>query len=292
MQTRIIQINPRELKLLELNARYMRHEEYQRLVANIKRDRQLTSAPFACKDGDSYLVLSGNHRTQAAIAAGLETIPCIVTDDELTEDQKIGIQLSHNALVGKDDPYLLKELYGKILDLDWKEYSGLDDKTLELLDKMSAQSLSEAQLKYVTLSMVFLPDELEEAQKIIDSVKESVKTADASWLTKKSQYDEWLDTQDTVQSCYGIKNVATAVDIILKIFRQNITRLQSAYEKIDDDKKWVPLDTVIGRNKIPAKSAKTLAKAIRKIQGVENLKEVELWRALEILAERYLQDEK
>lgn len=99
MKTRIIQIDPRELKLLQLNARYMRHEEYQRLVANVKRDGQLTSAPFACKDGDKYLVLSGNHRTQAAIAAGLETIPCIVTDDELSEDQKISIQLSHNSLV-------------------------------------------------------------------------------------------------------------------------------------------------------------------------------------------------
>ena len=168
MKTRIIQINPRELKLLKLNARYMRHEEYQKLVANIKRDGQLTSAPFACKDGDEYLVLSGNHRTKAAIAAGLETIPCIVTDDELSEDQKIGIQLSHNALSGKDDLYILKELYDKILDLDWKEYSGLDDKTLEMLDKMTAQSLSEANLDFQTLGMVFLPDELADAQKIIE----------------------------------------------------------------------------------------------------------------------------
>ena len=78
METRVIQIDPRELKLLKLNARYMRHEEYQRLVANIKRDGQLTSAPFACKDGDKYLVLSGNHRTQAAIAAGLKSIPALL----------------------------------------------------------------------------------------------------------------------------------------------------------------------------------------------------------------------
>ena len=33
MKTRIIQIDPRELKLLKLNARFMRHEEYQRLTA-------------------------------------------------------------------------------------------------------------------------------------------------------------------------------------------------------------------------------------------------------------------
>ena len=47
INTRIIEIDPRELKLLKMNARFMRHEEFQRLVANIKRDGQLTSAPFA-----------------------------------------------------------------------------------------------------------------------------------------------------------------------------------------------------------------------------------------------------
>ena len=272
METRVIQIDPRELKLLKLNARYMRHEEYQRLVANIKRDGQLTSAPFACKDGDKYLVLSGNHRTQAVIAAGLKSIPCIVTDDELSEDQKTSIQLSHNSLVGKDDPYILKELYDKILDLSWKEYSGLDNKTLEMLDKMTAQSLSEADLQYLTLSVVFLPDELESAQNIIKDAIESTKTADATWLTKRSQYDDWLDAQESVQSSYKIKNVAVAFDIILKMFKQNITQLQKAYARLEDDKKWVELETVVGRNKIPANIAKKLSKAVRKIQGSEKLK--------------------
>lgn len=291
MKTRIIQIDPRELKLLQLNARYMRHEEYQRLVANVKRDGQLTSAPFACKDGDKYLVLSGNHRTQAAIAAGLETIPCIVTDDELSEDQKISIQLSHNSLVGKDDPYLLKELYDKILDVNWKEYSGLDDKTLENLDKMTAQSLREANLTYQTLGIVFLPDELEDAKKVIEEAKKFAKSADETWLTKCSQYDDWLDAQENVQSAYGIKNAATAIDIILKMFKRNITQLQESYDKPEDDKKWVSLETVVGRNKIPAKSAKKLAKAVQKIQGAKNLKEVDLWKALEILADKYLAGE-
>lgn len=46
METEIIKINPRDIKLLKENARYMRPEEYQKLVANIKKDGQLTSVPF------------------------------------------------------------------------------------------------------------------------------------------------------------------------------------------------------------------------------------------------------
>lgn len=46
METEIIKINPKDIKLLKLNARYMKPEEYQKLVANIKKDGQLTSVPF------------------------------------------------------------------------------------------------------------------------------------------------------------------------------------------------------------------------------------------------------
>ena len=291
MKTKIIEIDPRQLKLLKLNARYMRHEEYQKLVANIKRDGQLTSAPFACWDGDGYLVLSGNHRTQAAIAAGLETIPCIVTDDELSADQRTAIQLSHNAIAGQDDPYLLKEIYESILDLNWKEYCGLDDKTLDLLDKASSQALSEANLKFLTLSMVFLPDELKEAEQIIQQAKDAAKTADSIWLAKRSQYDDWLDAQENAMASYNVKNVATAVDIILKIFTRNVTQLQEGYDKPESDKSWVPIETVLGRRKIPAGTAKKLSKALSKIQGEENLKNGELWRGIETLVELYLRSD-
>ena len=85
-----LEINPRDIKLLETNARYMKHEEFNRLVDNVRRDGKLTSTPFLCKDKDGrWLCLSGNHRTRAAIEVGLETITCLATDDELDEEQRI-----------------------------------------------------------------------------------------------------------------------------------------------------------------------------------------------------------
>src|SRR3990167_530048 len=77
MQTKIIRIDPRKLKLLEVNARFMRHEVFMQLTENIKKDRALTSVPFCAiyqyfnaggviptyEDGTLiYEVLSGNHR--------------------------------------------------------------------------------------------------------------------------------------------------------------------------------------------------------------------------------------
>lgn len=284
-----MEIDPKEIKLLEMNARYMKHEEFRRLVDNVRKDGQLSSAPFLCRDDDGrWLCLSGNHRTQAAVEVGLKKIICLATEDPLTKDQRIAIQLSHNSIAGQDDPATLKLLYEEILDVEAKKYSGLDDKTLDLLDKFASVSISESNLKFQTLQMVFLPDELEEAEQVIDKVKEEAKHADAVWLARHSSYDDWLDTQEATMASYGIKNAATAIDLVLKLAARNITQLREGYEDASADKKWVPIETVIGRRKIPAGAAKVISKALNRMQGRGEINSNELWAGLEQLAAAYL----
>lgn len=284
-----MEIDPKEIKLLEMNARYMKHEEFRRLVDNVRKDGQLSLTPFLCRDDDGrWLCLSGNHRTQAAVEVGLKKIICLATEDPLTKDQRIAIQLSHNSIAGQDDPATLKLLYEEILDVEAKKYSGLDDKTLDLLDKFSSVSISESNLKFQTLQMVFLPDELEEAEQVIDKVREEAKHADAVWLARHSSYDDWLDTQEATMASYGIKNAATAIDLVLKLAARNITQLREGYEDASADKKWVPIETVIGRRKIPAGAAKVISKALNRMQGRGEINSNELWAGLEQLAAAYL----
>lgn len=290
MKVYTVEINPRDIKLLEVNARYMKHEDFVQLTDNIRRDGALSSAPFLWKDPEDgrYLCLSGNHRTMASIEAGLQTITCLATDEALTEDQKIAIQLSHNALAGQDDMATLKLLYEKILDTNAKKYSGLDDKTLELLEKFSSVSISEANLKFQTLSMVFLPDDLKAAQQVMDEARERVKSSDAVWLARMADYDAWLDEQEAVSSAYNVKNVATAVDLMLKLLTRNMDQLAEAWMDTDNDKNWVPIESVIGRNKIPAGSAKLVKKALDKMAGSQMIGSKNLWKGLEIMAETFL----
>ena len=291
MKTRIIEIDPRELKLLEVNARFMRHEEFMRLVENVKKDGGLTSVPFACKEGDKYLVLSGNHRVKAAISAGIEKIQIMVTDEELTKAQKTGIQLSHNSIVGEDDPYVLKQLYESIDDIDWKEYSGLDDKTLELLTKVSTKAFSEVNLSFQTLAITFLPEDLENAEKVIDDAIEASKFADKTWLTSMEQYDKWLDAQDKVSASNNVKNVSTALDLILKIFEQNKTQLAEAWEGNFRDSDWIPIDSIIGREMIPVSMAKTVKRAVDKMMNNGQITKKNVWKSIEIMAKSYLGEE-
>ena len=66
---------PDELGLLEKNARYMKAEQFQNLVENVKKDGNLSSLPLCYREKDGKLrVLSGNHRVMAARQAGVEQV--------------------------------------------------------------------------------------------------------------------------------------------------------------------------------------------------------------------------
>lgn len=285
LNTKIISVDPNKLKLLEKNARFMKHEEFKKLVDNVRRDGKLTSVPFCCLGSDGkYEVLSGNHRVMAGIEAGLETIDVMVTDDDLSEQQKIAIQLSHNAIVGQDDPATLKDLYEKITDIDLKGYSGLDDKTLELLDSVNKISFSEAKLEFQVLNMIFLPDELERAKQVIDKAREEVRKDSETWLANYKDYDRWLDAVENASSSYGIKNVASAVDIVLSVFERHMSDLSEGW--IEENSSFVPIESVIGRRKIPIQCARSLLKAVTKIR--ETGRAEDFVNALQIMSEDFL----
>ena len=52
---RLEMVTPGELKLLEKNARYMKAEQFQSLVENIKKDGNLSSLPLCYREKDGKL---------------------------------------------------------------------------------------------------------------------------------------------------------------------------------------------------------------------------------------------
>jgi hypothetical protein len=279
-----------DLELLELNARYMRHETFATLVENVKRDGALTSVPFAHLRPDGrYRVLSGNHRTKAALEAGIEEADVMLTDDVLSEQECIAIQLSHNALTGEDDPTTLARLYELISDIDLRKYSGLDDKTLELMAEVSVASLSEANLSFQSIQVVFLPHELEEARKTWESAKAMLKGTSGAWLNRWAEYDGFLDTLQTVRESYGVNNTATALMVLLRLFERHAQELSAGWEKEPEGRdRWVPLQTIIGTTRVPVSAAKVIRKAVEKMVNRGDVSRDAQWQVLEFLCAEYL----
>ncbi|MBF0293477.1 MAG: hypothetical protein HQK86_15120 [Nitrospinae bacterium] len=133
--------NPKSLKLLDKNARYMENYQYRQLLDNIKKDGHLASTPFChLTEAREFIVLSGNHRVKAAIDAGLESIIFLYRDDKISHSDKIAIQLSHNALVGRDDKQILSSLWAEIEDLEAKIYAGLDSDLIGACRQIPSQA--------------------------------------------------------------------------------------------------------------------------------------------------------
>ena len=223
--------------LLEKNARFMRVEQYRRLVDNIKRDGCLTSVPFAIRHGDRYTILSGNHRVKAAGDAGLTEVMVLYTDRELTHAQQVAIQLSHNAIAGQDDLAILRELYDEINDVALKEYSGLDDVVLGRLEPPNLDPLSEKGLEYRIVSIAFLPDEVQHAEKLFARVLEQAE-GDRTWINRYADYDRMLDLLTVAKEQAGVKNTATAFGLLLDLAEKHMDKIpKSSKNKNKKDQK-------------------------------------------------------
>ncbi len=289
----IVRRNPKTLTLLDVNARFMTKEQYDALVSNIARDGALTSLPlvWADRDTEREIVLSGNHRTRASIEAGLDEIDVMLIDQPLSRQQQVAIQLSHNSIAGEDDPDTLAMLYQELDDIDWRSYSGLDDKVLDLLDDPTAVPFAEANLTYQTVQLVFLPPEKEVAEQALFEVKKLHGISDM-WLAGLPQYEPVLAALETVRGSYSIGNVATALGIVLAVFENHLDELADGWADKDGEprrKKDVPMETVFGARMVPSDAAAVILRALKTAQKNGDMTEdTKPWRFMELLAADYL----
>ena len=290
VETEMRQMAPQDLRLLEKNARYMKRETFQRLKDNVERDKALTSVPFAARDADGrYTVLSGNHRVMAAIDAGLVMIDVMVTDEDLTEDQRVAIQLSHNELVGLDDPQKLRELYDSIGTVDYRVYSGLDDKRLELLDDVDYSSYSGVQLDWSRLTLIFLPDEIEALER---AFSEALAFAEGlTWIVPMALYEDFLKNLDRAGRSHNVSNQSTALQLMMGVFQRNLSDLQEGYLDEHDQPTHggkVPLSTVLGSEYLSANRAAAVKRALDVLVSVGAVTPENLADGIAVLAEVYL----
>jgi hypothetical protein len=214
--------DPSAIKLLDKNARYMSHEMFENLVQNIKRDGGLSSLPLCYRDPDgSLLVLSGNHRVQAAAQAGIKQILVMVIDRELTREEQVAVQLSHNAIDGKDDPLMLKKLWDEIKQIDLKFYAGLDSETIKELEKIQFVSISEARLEYKEIKLLFLPEQTATIKELMKDL-DALFSSDEYYLLSRAHYDEVFNLLLDVKDKYNIVNSPTAFMKIVELARKAI----------------------------------------------------------------------
>ncbi len=239
LKTRIVEKKLAELTFLKnapghKNARFMASEQFQRLVENIKADGCLTSTPLVAHDVDTPgidIVVSGNHRVEAAVVAGIETAYCLEIIKPLSRQQLIAMQLAHNAIEGEDDKSVLKELYGE-LDIEWREYSGLSDSDFDLND-LSVASVSGVSPEYMDLVFSFLSEDAQSVQDFMDRAQTWGRREIPAYAAEFSQFEDFLETVIRTKSLKGVNNSAVAVSLLCQMAGERMDQLEAEAAELE-----------------------------------------------------------
>ena len=203
-------MDPKDISLLKKNARILKKDVFQQLTANIGRDKRLSSVPLCHRLSDGRVeVLSGNHRVQASVEAGIERILVMIIEEDLTRSQAVAIQLSHNALVGEDDPALLAELWAEIEDIAAKTYAGLSSDVVEKLDKIDLTSFTTPQVSTRTMTFAFVDSEAERLNAVLDEL--DGLPAKEIWLADVRQFDRFFDLLEATKKTFDVRNASLAM---------------------------------------------------------------------------------
>jgi hypothetical protein len=254
-----------EIDYLDKNARYMTKEQFESLTRNIRTDGGLTSLPLCYRqENGRLLVLSGNHRLKAAIQAGMEENLVLLIDKTLSKERQIAIQLSHNAIEGQDDEQILKELWSEINDLEASIYTGLSTELIEKLTNIDFSAISEQRPLFKEISLLFLPEEIEEMTAICDGIIESAKGKTA-FTGRITEYEEVLEGIIAAKQGQKIINSTVAFFAMAGVVREYLDgKTESLQEVMEEGVQ----DTVVFqlgamRKRINKKTAQVLRKAIK-----------------------------
>jgi hypothetical protein len=186
--------------------------QFRQFVSNLELDGVLTSVPLVYQGK----VLSGNHRVQAAIEAGIEEAEVIEVLTPLDEKRQVALQLSHNAIVGQDDPGMLSELY-RGLDIEWKQYSGLTDAALNDISELDVKALALGIPEYQELVLLFLPEEQGAFLRALKSVEGKLKKGIPVFVGRYDDFDRFFEAVVAMKKVKGVHNSALAVRMIAEL---------------------------------------------------------------------------
>lgn len=229
---------------LERNAHYMDKDIFDRLVENVAEDGFLSQLPFGMKrdEDGKYLMLSGNHRLKAAIKAKLDYI-LILYIDETDKDTQLGYQLSHNALVGKDDRQMLKEIYSEIQSLEKKEFSGLNGLEFVDVQKISTPAINDGDIEITEMKFMFVESRANNIKNVLDNLEKLQIDENSSIIV--GSFEAYIKLTQEVKKRYQIKSRSVAFSKMIDICEAYLEELakmdaEKAEEVAEDAKKETP----------------------------------------------------
>jgi hypothetical protein len=266
----------------DINARIMKKEMQDQLTANIKNRGQLESLPLLVEKDGVLEIISGHHRIKSARAAELKEIVAIIDVSGLSRSKIAAKQLAHNAISGFDDQDVLKEICKMLDDVDdmLESFVGKDvlKEPLEQYDKLLSPAL---QFDFKNITFSFLPHQIKDMDALVKNLESSAP--EIIGVAPYEQCKRFIEALARYQKFSDIRNVGAAIH----------SMIESVTEKMDDagfneEEDWTYLTKLFGSNAIPAESAATITKAIKKAEKEGTVTSKNRWQLIEKWSTDYL----
>lgn len=220
----------------ELNANEMTDEDYAQLRDNISKSG-LSSVPACYKKANGrYVMISGHHRLAACKELHYKTIGILwCWESEMTQDEIIATQLSHNSLHGHDNQSILKKLFEQIHSVDFKQFAHVN---MDEIKPVSTDGISVFAMKEnFVFTVILYPDSFESLDELFGDIREQAKKSDALILASEEDNEKnLLKLQTEIGKEYDIKSPSITFAKLLELAKERLIELRDKKDDLGDSK--------------------------------------------------------
>lgn len=219
-------VNFADVREQDINANVMPTGMFNALVNNIRQNKALESIPLmATREGSDIIeVVSGHHRTRAAMQAGIEG-GVVILYKGLTNAEIRAKQLAHNSIAGQSDPEIVKQLFSQIDDIGLQMESFIDPEMFaNLPTAVSFQMVDiDPTADAKTMTVVFLPTQLADFSKSMDLLSSQ---PDVVVLEKLDAFEGFKTAVHAVKEELEIVSYPTALAAMARLAVERLAQLK------------------------------------------------------------------
>lgn len=210
----------------DMNANEMTGEDFAQLCDNIGKSG-LSSVPSCYKkENGRFVMISGHHRLRACKKLHYKTIGILYClESELSKDEIIAIQLSHNSLHGHDNTSILKKLFEQIQSVDFKQFAHVN---IDEIAPVSTDGISVFALKEnFVFTVILYPDSFENLDELFGDIREQASKSDALILANEKENEKLLlKLQAEIGKQYNIKSPSIMFAKLLELGKERLMEIR------------------------------------------------------------------
>ncbi len=210
----------------EMNANEMSQEDFLALCDNIGKSG-LSSVPCCYrKRDDRFVMISGHHRLRACRKLRYRTLGILWCDEsELSRDEIIAIQLSHNSLHGQDNQNILKKLFEQIKSIDFKKFAHIN---IDEIAPVGSDGIDISMMKETfVFSVLLYPKSYASLDILFGDIREQAKKSDALILASVEENEDiLLRLQSEIGERFEIKSPSILFSKLLELAADRLLEIQ------------------------------------------------------------------